>query len=122
MNTCSPVPQLETDLNQDAHIYTSASETGYEPIDHDIHTIHEAGVEGEGDSDEDMLDNLAYGKTGDGEKEETIGLHRPKAQHKAADMKLTGNESYNAISVPSTSARDDEGEYAYPTFGVASQA
>ena len=107
---CSPVPQLETDIDH-AHIYTSASETGYEPIDHDIHTIHEVD-----EKEEDMLDNLAYGKTDSGEKEVT-GL--TKLQHEAADMKLKGNESYNLTT--STSAQD-EGEYSYAAFSVISPA
>ena len=108
---------LETDVDHNnAHIYTSASETGYEAIDHDdMHTIHEAGT---AEEEESMLDNLAYGKMMVGGGEEVIGFSELHGQHEAAadDVKLKGNESYN--TVPHSSAQDDEGEYAYPAFSV----
>ena len=92
---------METDVNHDAHIYTSASKTGYEPIDRDIHTIHEVD-----EKEEDMLDNLTYRKTDSGEKEVT-GL--TKLQCDTADVKLKGNKSYNSVT---SSSAQDEGEYS----------
>ncbi len=83
-----------------------------------MRTIHEAGTaEGE---EEDMLYNLAYGKTMDGGEEELTGLPKLRGQCEAADVKLEGNESYNTI--PPTPAQDDEGEYAYPAISVISPA
>ena len=96
----------ELDTNVDAHIYTSASETGYEPIDHDIHTIDEA-------EEEEMLDNLAYGGKMEDENE-TTG-HQRQCE---AVVELKRNESYS-----SRPAQDqDEREYSYPTFSVVSPA
>ena len=105
---------LETDADHnDAHIYTSASETGYEAVDHDdMHTIHEA------EEEDSMLDNLAYGKMVDGQEEEMIGFPTLHGQREEAadDVNLKGNESYNTVTP--TSAQGDEGEYAYPTFSA----
>ena len=98
----------ETDVDHDAHIYTSASETGYEPVDHDIHTIHEEGEE------EDMLDNLAYGKTENGGSE---AIRLSEFQCEAA-VELKGNQSYNLA--PTTSVYQDEGEYSYPASSIVS--
>ena len=92
--TCSPVPQSEMDI--DVHIYTSASESGYEPVGQDTHTNET--------EENDMLDNMAYGKVDD-QSEAT------QDQYEAV-VELKGNESYN--SVPQT-PEPDEGEYSYAT-------
>ena len=80
-----------------------------------MHTIHEDGAE-EDDGD-DMLDNLAYGKTESG-TEEMTGF--TQFEHITADVQLKGNESYN--SMPLSTSAQDEGEYAYPAFSVVSPA
>ena len=80
-----------------AHIYTSASESGYEPINQDTHTKET--------EEDDMLDNMAYGKV-----DSQIDIIGHQTQYDNAFIKLEGNESYN--STPQTPL-PDEGEYSY---------
>ena len=85
-------------MDVDAHIYTSASESGYEPINHDTPT---GGPETD---DDDMLDNMAYGEVGS----QPVGSGQ-QAQYDTV-IELNGNASYS--SVPSTPL-PGEGEYSH---------
>ena len=86
--------------NDVEHIYTSASETGYEPIDHAAHSKETYNTE-------DLIDNQAYG--GVGAKSESTGQ---EAQYDAV-VQCKSNESYTPV--PESPVLFD-GEYAYTAF------
>ena len=99
MTTCStggPDSQIELVTCTEEPIYTSASETGSEPIDHNA---DEREMETEGD---DMIDNSAYGE---GE------VHPQHDTLDTAEVDLNQNECYDS-SKPATPL-PGEGEYAY---------
>ena len=98
MTTCStggPDSQLELVTCTEEHIYTSASETGYEPVDHNA---DEREMETEGD---DMMDNSAYGE---------VEVH-PDYDTQNTTVDLKQNECYDG-STPATPLPGEE-EYAY---------
>ena len=87
------------ELHTEEHIYTSASETGYEPIGQVVES--KAGEA----NDDDLIDNLAYGD---------VEVHPLEHEAEgAAVLDIKQNECYES-SAPTTPL-PGEGEYAYAT-------
>lgn len=82
------------------HIYSSASESGYEPI-------NQGGHLKQTDDDDGMLDNMAYGEV----EVEPNGTQL-ESQHNTP-VTLNVNESYSAVPFTHTPG---DGEYAYTTM------
>ena len=93
----SPTPAL-SEMDTDTHIHTSANESSYEPIDHDTPT-----KELETD-DNDMLDNMAYGRMDKG----PVGTGQQSQYNTIIELK--GNESYSPVmsKQPLSETGDDD--------------
>ena len=91
--------ESDIDATIDEHIYTSASETDYEPVDPVVHS--------KTNDDDELLYNLAYG-TGEVDTQ----AESTEQTFDGNDLELKDNACYGSVS---STPIPDEGEYSFPS-------